>query len=185
MKLRKYSCGSLVKNGTKIKKNKSYKNTNNILLNQPIIKFFLKLPNKKESKLYIRKRSITSNNLNLKENKNKYNHNATNLNSMQKSLISKSNSELIYKTECILSPNCSMNFFSKKNNYKNNKTTKRILLKNLSSRNLNVIRKSFEILKTPNEDAFSDKNFKNKKSNDSLNANKLKIFNIVKKKRKL
>ena len=184
MKLRKYSCGSLIKNGIKIKRNISYKNTNNILLNQPITKFFLKLPNKKESKQHLRKRSITSNNLNLKENKNKYNHKVINLNNnSQKSLISKSNSDLRYKSEFILSPNCSMNIISKNNNYNKNKTTKRIFPKNLSSRNLNVRTKSFEILKTPNEDAFSDKNFRNKKFNDSLKANnKLKVFNIVKKK---
>lgn len=185
MKLRKFSSGSLIKN--KNLKYASNKNTSNIQFNSHNSQIYLKLPSKKvSSKISLNKKAITTSNLNFKEKKIKFNYN--NINNSHKSLISKSNSDLRFKTDIGIynnSPNCSMNIFSNKNNKieLNNKNKIRSLSKNFSSRNFDCYAKSFEILKISNEEIFSNKNFKNNKYNNSLKANnEMKLFNLVKNK---
>ena len=187
MKLRKYSTGSLIKN----KRNNNNKISNNILLNKKNSYIFLKLPYRIPSQIDLNKRAITSSNLNLKEKTIRFQKMNNFNNNSQKSLISKSNSDLRFKTDIDLinkSPNCSMNIFSNKNNYKNkfnkmmaDKNKIKSLFKNFSSRNLGGREKSFELLKISNENIFSEK--KNKNNNISLKTNnKLKIINFTKSK---
>ena len=187
MKLRKYSTSSLIKN----KLNNNNKISSNIWINKKNSHNYLKLPYRIPSQINLNKRAITSNNLNLKEKTIKFQKmNNFNKNS-QKSLISKSNSDLRFKTDIAQinkSPNCSMNIFSNKNNYKNesnkvsvNKKKIKLLFKNFSSRNFEGRAKSFELLKISNENIFSEK--KNKNNNISLKTNnKLKIINFTKSK---
>ena len=187
MKLRKYSTGSLIKN----KRNNNNKISNNILLNKKNYHIFLKLPCRIPSQINVNKRAITSSNLNLKEKTIKFQKMNNFNNNSQKSLKSKSNSDLRFKTDIDLnnkSLNCSMNIFSNKNNYKNEfnkvlakKNKIKSLFKNFSSRNLDGREKSFELLKISNENIFSEK--KSKNNNISLKANNiLKIINFTKSK---
>ena len=186
MKLKKYSSGLFNKN--KNFKYSSNKNISNIQFNSPNTQIYLKLPCKKVSnKISLNKKSITTSNLNFKEKKIKFNYN--NINNSHKSLISKSISDLRFKTDIALfnnSPNCSMNIFSNKSNKieVNNKTKVKSLSKNFSSRNFfDRCGKSFEILKISNEEIYLNKNLKNNKFNDSFKAsNKSHLFNLVKNK---
>ena len=188
MKLRKFPSSLLLNN--KNKKISSNKTSNNILYSKKNSQIFLKLPYRMPSQINLNKRAITSNNLNSKEKIIKYHK--TNHNNSLKSLISKSNSDLRYKTDFGIynnSPNCSMNIFLIKNNSKNeynkissNKNNIKLLSKNFSCRIFDNRAKSFELLKISNEDIFSEKNFKNKKVNDSLKTNKFKILNFSKSK---
>lgn len=181
MKLRKFSTGSLIKNVNKNINNISSKKSNNILFNKQKSQNVLNLPHKKNSYIQLNKRAITSSNLNFKENKIKYKYNKNAYSNSQKSLISKSNSDLRAKTDIglnINSPNSSMNIFlnKKKNKLELNKISinkykKSSISKNFSSRNFDGKANSFELLKLSNEDILSNKKNKNKKFNDSLKTN--------------
>ena len=99
MKLRKFPSSLLLNN--KNKKISSNKTSNNILYSKKNSQIFLKLPYRMPSQINLNKRAITSNNLNSKEKIIKYHK--TNHNNSQKSLISKSNSDLRYKTDFFIS----------------------------------------------------------------------------------
>ena len=177
MKLKKISSSYLIKNNNIPNLKYNYKKySSNILLNKydPFIN--LKLPRKKTTKNIKNKNAVTSYNLNSKNHSNIVN--STIINNSQKLLISKSNSDLRYKTDygiCNNSTNSSTYLRMNK---------KRTLSKNFSSRNFGCCGKSFDLLKLSNDEIFSNsKNNKIIKCNYSLkNSNKLKMFKLIKNK---
>lgn len=195
MKLKKYSSGSLIKVKSQNSKNNSNKNSNNILLSKLKCTKNIKFPYQKSSKICLYKNKNISKNLNSKEHKKTFSINFNN--NSQKSLITKSNSEIRFKTDFGIntsSTNFSSNVFSiqknsriittNTNNFLSNKKNQNAISKNFSSRNFNRKVKSFELLKISNEDIIPNgKKIKSKKINYSINTNKkLKTHNLIKNK---
>ena len=195
MKLKKFSSGSLTKNKNPNSKNNSNKNSNNILLNKLKYSKNIKFPYQKSSKICLYKNKNISKNLNSKEHKKTFSINFNN--NSQKSLITKSNSEIRFKTDFGIntsSTNFSSNVFSiqknsriittNANNFLSNKKKQNEMSKNFSSRNFNRKVKSFELLKISNEDIIPNgKKIKGKKIIYSINTNeKLKAHNLIKNK---
>ena len=195
MKLKKYSSGSLIKSKNPNSKNNSSKNSNNIILNKLKYAKSIKFPYQKSSKICLYKNKNISKNLNSKEHKKTFSINFNN--NSQKSLITKSNSEIRFKTDFGIntsSTNFSSNVFSiqknsriittNTNNFLSNKKKQNVMSKNFSSRNFNRKVKSFELLKMSNEDLIPNgKKIKGKKIVYSINTNKkLKNHNLIKNK---
>ena len=197
MKLKKFSSGSLTKNKNSISKNNSNKNSNNILLSKLKSTKSIKFPYQKSSKICLYKNKDISKNLNSKEHKKTFSINFNN--NSQKSFITKSNSEIRFKTDFGIntsSTNFSSNIFSiqknsriittntNTNNFLSNKKKQNVMSKNFSSRNFNRKVKSFELLKISNEDIIPNgKKIKGKKIVYSINTNKkLKNHNLIKNK---
>ena len=197
MKLKKFSSGSLIKIKNPNSKNNSTKNSNNILLSKLKSTKSIKFPYQKSSKICLYKNKNISKNLNSKEHKKTFSINFNN--NSQKSLITKSNSEIRFKTDFGIntsSTNFSSNVFSiqknsriittntNTNNFLSNKKKQNVMSKNFSSRNFNRKVKSFELLKISNEDIIPNgKKIKGKKIVYSINTNnKLKKHNLIKNK---